>query len=294
MNLPSRTDPRLLQLERAYAKLNYFDQSLWTTHQQSFDITQFRGDGAYVGQSVDEQLVKYRAMFDHVVSIDDQDYLHKLTEDGAFGCLTYGFHHPADPVDVTMCVSRDLLDSIMEIYFVRWALSIADDDMILSWLDIGAGYGRLAHRLTSLFPDITMFNLDAVPVSTYLSEYYADYRNMSPGKVNVVPLDAVECCLVPEDYGGFMIASNIHSWSECTSSAINWWLDRLVEWEVPYLFVVPHDERWVCVERDGHIGEFRSLILNHGYQLMAERPKYPAGVDGLFPEVTHYMFERVS
>jgi len=291
MNLPSRTDPRLLQLEQAYSQLNYFDQSLWTTHQQLFDITQFRNDGAYVGQTAPDQQAKYRAMFDYVVSIDTEDYLHKLTEDGAFGCLTYDFHHPADPIDAMMCVSRDLLDSIMEIYFVRWALSLEGSDMPRNWLDIGAGYGRLAHRLTSLFDNVLMILTDAVPVSTYLSEFYSTYRGFEDTTL-VVPLDEVQHLDPKEEFLGIEIASNIHSWSEITSSAINWWLDRLVEWEVPYLFVVPHDARWVCVEKDGRIGEFRSLILNHGYQLMAERPKYPAGVNGMFPEVSHYMFER--
>ena len=48
-------------------------------------------------------------------------------------------------------------------------------------LDIGAGYGRLAHRMSAAFPQLEDYCcVDAVPESTFLSEYYLRHRGCTP------------------------------------------------------------------------------------------------------------------
>src|SRR3546814_16107320 len=68
------------------------------------------------------------------------------SEDGLFGCWTQRF--PGHP----RC-SRDLLDSVNELSFLDRHLSIRGRDG-LRILDLGAGYGRLAHRAPAAFPGI--------------------------------------------------------------------------------------------------------------------------------------------
>lgn len=280
----TRDNPRLLQLEASYAALGV-EHSLWARHQiVGVDVRNFRGDGAYLGHGTSE--AQYRTMYDYVLSIDRDGYLDKLHEDGAFGVLTFEYPYRGG----TKVVSRDLLDSIMEIYFLREALGLSAEAQPFV-LDIGAGYGRFAQRLTEAMPGSCVLCLDAVAVSTYLCEFYLGYRQTFGA--STVPLTDV----ADLQYSGLMpkpptVAVNIHSWSECSQGAIRFWLDRLVAWQVPYLMIVPHDERWVSVEPDGRVGEFRSLIAEYGYRVVVERPKYPAGVDGLYPEVNYHMFQR--
>lgn len=276
-----RDNPRLLQLEADYSALSLpFGHTQWKDHQNvGVDIANFRADGAYLGQGGLDKEPQYRAMYEYVKSIDFHDYLAWLKEDGEFGITTYEYDD--------RLVSRDLCDSIMEIYFVEAALG----HLYHSWLDIGAGYGRFAHRLIDLYAMYNIAMMDAVPVSTFLCQFYAEYRGFGFPKRNnpVLPLPYV----LDNDFKGrFDIACNIHSWSECSSAAIDFWLDKLVLWRVPYLFVVPHDERWVCVNEDGSIGNFKGNILSRGWEEIASRPKYSAGVDGLFPEVHYHMFRR--
>lgn len=274
----TRDNARLRELESAYAAMALpFKHSLWQKHQnEGVSIDHFRADGSYLGAGTgrDDQ---YRIMFDYVVSIDKFGFLDRLTEDREFGIETYEFDGKL--------VSRDLLDSIMEIYFLIEAFEVEGLTFPNNWIDIGAGYGRFAYRLDALYP-VRISCIDAVAVSTFLCDFYIRYRQCS--NVNVIPLTGVNN-IWP---GYFDIACNIHSWSECSSDAINFWLDKLVEWGVPHLFVVPHDTRWVCVEPNGFIGNFQPLIEAHGFTLRHSRSKYPEGVNGLYPEVNYFLFGR--
>jgi hypothetical protein len=45
------------------------------------------------------------------------------------------------------------------------------------------------------------------------------------------------------------------------------------------------------MERDGTSNTFLPWILQSGFNLVCSRPKYPAGVDGLYP-TQYYLFER--
>ena len=95
-------------------------------------------------------------------SIDRLGLLERLKEDGLFGALTF-------PFDENMVLSRDLLDSVSEITFLEETISISKRDQ-LKVLDIGAGYGRFAHRLSASLPAIgKVICTDAVAESTFLS-----------------------------------------------------------------------------------------------------------------------------
>jgi hypothetical protein len=105
-------------------------------------------------------------------------------------------------------------------------------------LDIGAGYGRLAHRMATLHPSLADYCcVDAVPESTFLSEYYLGFRGATP-PTRVVGLHEVQSLLQP---GSFDLAVNIHSFSECTLAAIEWWLGQVARLEIPHLFVIPNE-----------------------------------------------------
>jgi 2-polyprenyl-3-methyl-5-hydroxy-6-metoxy-1,4-benzoquinol methylase len=66
-----------------------------------------------------------------------------LEEDDDFGAEVFDFHGKV--------VSRDLLDSIIEINFLDRHLGFSSRRAV-NVLDIGAGYGRLAHRMATAFP----------------------------------------------------------------------------------------------------------------------------------------------
>ena len=265
-------------LETGYAALDLpFTHSLWAKHQnEGVSIENFRADGSYLGQgTLNED--EYRIMYEYVKRNDKWDLLGKMPENGEFGALTFEFEGKR--------VSRDLLDSIMEIYFVHEALGLEGSYLPGRWLDIGAGYGRLARRLLEFKRETAQVTcIDAIPVSTFLCEYYLrDFE-----RANVLPLHGIES-LQP---GQFDIACNIHSWSECTADAIQWWMGQIIRLEIPYLFIVPHDERWVCVNEDGSIGNFRFIIEEAGYTEFYTRPKYHDGSPGLYPEVHYHAFRR--
>jgi hypothetical protein len=76
-------------------------------------------------------------------------------------------------------------------------------------LDVGAGYGRLAHRLCSWSPRARVVATDAVPLSTFLCEYYLGYRGCANAQVcRSTRAGAVLA------RGGFDLAVNVHSFGE--------------------------------------------------------------------------------
>jgi hypothetical protein len=104
-------------------------------------------------------------------------------------------------------------------------------------LDIGAGYGRLAHRMLTALPNIRdYYCTDAVPVSTFLSEYYLQYRELGD-RAHVIPLDEIENTLKEQPV---QLAINIHSFSECGTAAIDWWVKLLAKSKVRHLMIVPN------------------------------------------------------
>ncbi len=265
--------PKLVELQQRYRATNHpaCDPTLWTDHYQrgGIELPFFRADNAYLWQHRgmgNSEIVTLRYLLTayYIEKIDTLGLLQRLREDGLFGAYTV-------PLDDERKVSRDLLDSIAEIYFLERTLGLSGWAGV-NILDIGAGYGRLAYRLVDALPHIGKYLcVDAVALSTYLCEYYLRFRGISD-KAIVVPLPDIEQALErnPVD-----IAVNVHSFSECTLRTITWWVRLLAANRVRYVMIVPNDGRELLSrEEDGsHLG-FRGVLESHGYRLAASQPKY--------------------
>lgn len=281
----SPNNERLVKLTELYSQQDteVITPSRWNNkHLRPIDLKYFRGDNPYVWQFKDHNFESAYAITTYYLkNIDTLNLLEKLKEDGEFGVYTF-------MVD-NKIVSRDLLDSINEIYFLEKYLGISKISNI-NLIDIGAGYGRLAYRMVEALPNImNYFCTDAVPASTFISEYYLKFRNVT-SKAKVVPLYEIK--QVMENYS-INIAVNIHSFSECTIAAIEWWLRILTRYKVKYLMIVPTNDRllaWRSRE------DFFPILERNGYHLLTKEPKYRDPVVqkyGVSP--THYyLFEYIS
>jgi hypothetical protein len=159
-------------------------------------------------------------------------------------------------------------------------------------LDIGAGYGRLAHRMSEAVPALADYCcVDAVPESTFVSDYYLSHRGVAP-PARVVALDEVESALVP---GSFDLAVNIHSWPECTYAAIAWWVKQLERLDVPRIFLVPNEPtELLSLELDGSRRDFLPLLEAAGYRVKKSEPMIddPAVRDLLQLDDHFFLLER--
>jgi len=287
VNYLRQDNPHLINLQKRYAK---FDKSImaplvWTDDQVTADdIKYFRGDNAYVWQLRGQNMsaINYALTTYYVKSIDSLHLLEKLEEDKQFGVFTF-------PID-NKIISRDLLDSIIEIGFLEKHLKVSSWGN-LNVLDIGAGYGRLAHRMTSALSNIGTYRCtDAVAHSTFISEYYLRFRDLDK-KTKVVPLDEI----VTELQGNQIdIAVNIHSFSECRMPAIEWWLSLLAKNRVRYLMIVPNSGNHGGKElltNDRH--DIQPVIEKYGYKLVTKEPKYrdPIVQEFALNPTYHYLFE---
>lgn len=281
--------PRLLELRKAYAQVDPAVRvhSRWTDDVLSpwLDLAYFRGDNAYIWQYREDRRLselKYLVYLQDLLARDAPGLLQVLEEDGAFGCWTYEFE------GLPRC-SRDLLDSVSELLFLEHELGILTGTRPRV-LDIGAGYGRMAHRYVTAVPGTTDYCcVDAIAESTFLSEYYLRYRSVSP-PARVVPLTEVGS-LVP---GSFDLAVNIHSWSECTHDAIAWWVGHLARLGVPSLFVVPNEEEgFASLEVDGTRRDYLPLLEAAGYRLTRDVSAYSRAVSAAVGMRDRYcLFER--
>lgn len=139
----------------------------------------------------------------YLLANDRLGLMQKFTEDGAFGAISFEM--------AGQRVSRDMLDSILEIDFLDRHLHIATRDDI-SILDIGAGYGRLAHRVMSAFPSLPKYWLtDVVAESSFVCEYYMKFRGLE-GRCNLAPSTEIDHILQSKK---IELAINTHSFSEC-------------------------------------------------------------------------------
>lgn len=263
----SADNPKLLDLRRRYAKCDsaVVTPAMWTegyVHAQN--LCYFRGDNVYVWQirggpytaggnynEMGHALAAYYAK-----SIDRGGLFDRLTEDGAFGTFTF---------DVAgRTISRDLTDSVIEIDFLDRHLEIMSRPA--SVLDIGAGYGRLAHHVSTVALGARCICADAVAHSTFLSEFYLGYRGVAE-RARIVPLDEVDASLGAESID---IAININSFPECRLEAIEWWISRAARWGIRYFMA-----NCMADELRTHQGiEFTSVFAKHGYHLAVREPKY--------------------
>ncbi len=262
-------NPRLVELRDAYERLNLpvTAGSRWAReHVESFlDLRYFRGETLITWHYRELPRItalKYFVLLRHVAQADRAGLLGRLEEDGAFGCWTFSFpgHRP---------VSRDLLESVNELGFLDRRFGLSSRERF-SVLDVGAGYGRLAHRMAQGFPNLVDFCcVDAVPESTFLAEYYLRFRNASP-PARVVPLHEIGAQLRP---GAFDLALNVHSFPEMPLAAIQWWAQLLARLEVKVLVVVPNDaNRLVSLEPDGSRQDFAPVLAAAGFDLVHTEP----------------------
>jgi len=284
--------PRLLDLKARYRDIDLpmVDHSRWQAEFVASDIElrYFRGDNAYVFQYRDFNTDSdFLLSAYYLKSIDRMGLFSRLSEDELFGIYAFPFNNDG-------LVSRDLLDSIAEIYFLEDNLQLSAGNR-LRILDIGAGYGRFAHRMTTAFPEtVDVFCVDAVAESTFLSQFYLQFRGVSD-RAHVIPLDEINTQL---DGQPIDLATNIHSFSECTLSSVCGWLDLLRDHEVRYLMIVPNAEdnggqRLITLEADHRRIDYRPEIERRGYRLKECRPKFEApSVQQYGVSPTHYyLFE---
>jgi hypothetical protein len=279
----SADNPRLRELEAAYKEHPAFDLSVWSRSRlrDQIDMKYFRGDTAYVWQARGTTELSYRLSYEVAKETDELGLFDILGEDGSFGALTF------DVDGVT--ISRDLIDSVLEINFLADVLG-ADALEAANILDIGAGYGRLSHRLLTWSPNATVTSTDAVPVSTFLSEYFLK-THLRLGGATVAPLHEAERAIKD---GSFDLATNIHSWSEATSQSVRWWIAQLADADVHQLIIIHgHTELYTTSHRL-EVEPLHPLLSSFGYRLEETRPKYKnselAQRLGAFP--AHYFLYR--
>ena len=283
-----QNNPRLLELRRLYHERRTWpdEHSIWKQEFISNDLPldRFRMDCAYIWQKRDfNSPASFVLTFLYLETLGLGSLLRELGEDGAFGCFT-------QPVNGTPA-SRDLLDSVCEINFLRRMLG-EEPLRGKTILDIGAGYGRLAHRMFQAGHSGRIFCTDAIPESAFLSEFYIKYRNC-PDLARMITLPDLFDTIKPAEID---IAINIHCFSECPYIFIGWWLRLIAKLEIPCLFIVPNSDSdggrsLLSTERNGARIDYSVLVHAAGYRRVALEPKYAdASVQRFGISPTHYHF----
>lgn len=235
--------------------------AFWQQHAKRIDPEDFRGHWQYLDCAEYPYAEMYAWCKEHRPT-----WPAKLQEDGAFGC-------PTETMVDGKVVSRDLLDSIVELSFLasfyedlaRGAGLCGDEAGALkhaSVLDIGAGYGRLAHRFQELWPLASVDCVDPVIESVRVCLKYLDFRDV----LGIVSSSPAEHC-------GYDLAINTHSWSECSHESVCEWIAWLRDHNVPRLFVVPHPTPVMLgtydEERGGGYGpSYHSDLMAAGYRVV--------------------------
>jgi SAM-dependent methyltransferase len=282
----SMDNPRIAELRERYRRHPAAAHSHWDEGRllAGFDLREFRRDSHYVWQGRRTKPETYLLTAFYLRERDSLGLFARLTEDGLFGATTVPFENGH-------LLSRDLLDSVNEISLLaRWF--DLESESALTVLDIGAGYGRFAHRLVNALAKATITCVDAVPISTFLCEYYVQFRALGE-RAEVLTLDRAEAALAGRR---FDLVTNIHSFSECTCSAIDWWFQCLDGVKVDSLLIVPNDgEQLLSIEPDGTRRNFEPLLQRHGWRPSRQEPIYLSETVrryGLFPAGSFRLFAR--
>lgn len=90
------------------------------------------------------------------------------------------------------------------------------------------------------------------------------------------------------------IAVNIHGFSECKISAVDWWVALLQEARVRYLMVVPNalgTGGRQLLTNDG--ADIQKIVQAHGYELIVREPEYldPVVQKYAINPTHHYLFQ---
>jgi putative sugar O-methyltransferase len=191
----------------------------------SFIADKFRTDNAYVWQvRMGDNIKSYLDYYDKLRRIDKDFLFNKTLENGSYGCITWNINDTL--------ISRDLLDSIIEIYYMKRHF---EDLNTLNLLEIGAGYGRLCKRYTDCFPDSHFYITDGIPYSTYLSDIYLQNYNYQDKNIKLFNLEE-KLKTTKID-----VAINIHSFPEQNIKDVEWWISLISKYKIKYLFFVPNN-----------------------------------------------------
>lgn len=183
----------------------------------------FRGENAFVWQEqLGDNKETYIEYYKIIKSIDNDNLLSKTFECGSFGCRSYDYDN--------IKISRDLLDSILEIYFLK---SYFPNLKKHSLLEIGGGYGRLCKRYLDCIPDSNYYITDAIPHSTFVSKIY-----LNENKNRVINLYDIQ---EKTKSLNIDIAVNVHSFPECNINDIEWWINFIHSNKIKYIFYVPNN-----------------------------------------------------
>lgn len=288
MNYLTLTNPRLLELKRRYAKHPAASHTQWSESFLLDDLalSNFRGENHYLYQvRYTPKPEAYCILAYYVRDHDKFNLFGRLIEDGMFGAYTLSFEDG-------YLISRDLLDSINEINFIYRMLERDAGDAV-TVLDIGAGYGRLAHRLAEGFPAARVICTDAVAYSTFLCEFYLGFRSVSD-RVQTIPVDQVLPTLESEKID---VVTNIHSFSECKRDVIEWWLGAIEKLDVCKLMLVPNaTNQLLSTESNGQHKDFSDLLAKFGWRLAHKEPIFGeskvAQQFALYPKFCFYWFDR--
>lgn len=225
--------------------------SLWPDrHASTIDVDRFRAHDQYLEQSASypyHELTRWARR-------TRPDWLDAMTEDGAFGCTTVTSAEGKT-------VSRDLLDSIAELDFLERNVPGLATCRVL---DIGAGYGRLAHRMTTAFRGVHVTCTDAIDVSLQCCVKYLAHRDLT--RAHVTHPDVLN------DSGVHDLAMNVHSWSECSLDEVRGWLDWITP-RIPRLAIIPHTPTfgtWSDDRGGGNGPSYLPELEARGWRIAAE------------------------
>ena len=133
---------------------------------------------------------------------------------------------------------------------------------------------------------------DAIPVSTFICEYYLGFRGLE--RAESVPLDRVSELLLNQHID---LAVNIHSFSECRIDAIDWWLSLVARANIPFLMIVPNANEAnefgaSLVTRN--VVDIATLAVRRGFRLVVKEPKYRERTVQRYAvnPTYYYLFER--
>ncbi len=284
-------NPELIALIELYQKQNstLTNSEVWNWSDGGLGskvLRTFRGDRAYVWQlkGVDLPELRYLTSTYFQLVNDPMNLLNIFSDDELFGNYLFSI--------AGRKISRELLDSANEINFIERNLKLSEIAN-LKILDIGAGYGRMAHRCSEAFANLARYYCtDGVPVSAFICAYYLKFRKV--GNAEVVTMPVLSQRLAGEK---IHLALNIHSFSECSLESIDWWINTISNLDIPYLMIVPNafedsGARLLTNSRK----DFISIVEKYGYSLRVKEPKYRDPLVqklGLYPSF-YYLFERHS
>lgn len=255
-------NPRLLELTRQYVQFGNPPCSNWGSPERN--LPYFRADNDYVWQPryfEDRFFARLRRYAKYVESVDTLQILNRTTEDLLFGA--FGLRHRG------RIVSRDLLDSVIQINWAYGAIrELRKANPII--LDIGAGYGRLAHRVSEAFDGSWCVSCaDGVALSTFISEWYLNFREAR--NVNVIPVPELSSKLQTQRPD---VAFNIHSFSEIPISSTLWWVNELEVAGVENLIVVTNErtDDFLSSEVDGRRIDLFPVFKTRGWVVARQEP----------------------